>query len=110
MRDELLNGKIFYKLIEAQVIIEHWRKHYNTKRPHRSLGSLCFSLRIWFYPLKIFANAVVAFFRASSTDMYGHLPYKRIDFRALFRIKIFVFETRSCSCFCSRLYFPVSEE
>ena len=46
MRDELLNGKIFYKLIEAQVIIEHWRKHYNTKRPHRSLGSLCFSLRI----------------------------------------------------------------
>ena len=38
MRDELLNGEIFYTLTEAQVVIEHWRKHYNTKRPHSSLG------------------------------------------------------------------------
>ncbi len=33
MRDELLNGEIFYSLREAQIIIESWRKHYNTKRP-----------------------------------------------------------------------------
>ena len=32
-RDELLNGEIFYTLKEAQIIIEKWRKHYNTKRP-----------------------------------------------------------------------------
>src|SRR5580658_7621298 len=37
-RDELLNGEIFYNLKEAQVIIERWRKHYNTIRPHSSLG------------------------------------------------------------------------
>jgi transposase InsO family protein len=38
MRDELLNGEIFYSLKEAQVLIEMWRKHYNTVRPHSSLG------------------------------------------------------------------------
>ena len=37
-RDELLNGEIFYSLKEAQIIIEQWRIHYNTKRPHSSLG------------------------------------------------------------------------
>jgi putative transposase len=38
LRDELLNGEIFYTLKEAQTIIEDWRIHYNTKRPHSSLG------------------------------------------------------------------------
>ena len=38
MRDELLNGEIFYSLWEAQIIIERWRNHYNTKRPHSALG------------------------------------------------------------------------
>ncbi|MEP2717340.1 IS3 family transposase [Pseudophaeobacter sp.] len=38
MRDELLNGEIFYSLREAQIIIERWRSHYNTKRPHSALG------------------------------------------------------------------------
>jgi transposase InsO family protein len=37
-RDELLNGEIFYSLREAQILIEEWRKHYNTKRPHSALG------------------------------------------------------------------------
>ena len=37
-RDELLNGEIFYSLKEAQTVIEEWRKHYNTVRPHSSLG------------------------------------------------------------------------
>ena len=37
-RDELLNGEIFYSLQEAQIIIEEWRRHYNTKRPHSALG------------------------------------------------------------------------
>jgi hypothetical protein len=23
---------------EAQVVIEHWRNHYNTRRPHSALG------------------------------------------------------------------------
>jgi len=38
LRDELLNGEIFYTLKEAQVIIEGWRREYNTIRPHSSLG------------------------------------------------------------------------
>ena len=38
LRDELLNGEIFYILKEAQVIIESWRCHYNTLRPNSSLG------------------------------------------------------------------------
>ncbi len=38
LRDELLNGEIFYSLKEAQIIIEQWRKHYNTIRPHSALG------------------------------------------------------------------------
>ncbi|MEO1848496.1 MAG: integrase core domain-containing protein, partial [Pseudomonadota bacterium] len=37
-REELLNGEIFYRLKEVQIIIEEWRKHYNTKRPHSALG------------------------------------------------------------------------
>jgi len=37
-RDELLNGEIFYSLKEAQIVIENWRRHYNTKRPHSALG------------------------------------------------------------------------
>ena len=38
LRDELLNGEIFYTLKEAKVVIEIWRRHYNTIRPHSSLG------------------------------------------------------------------------
>ena len=38
LRDELLNGELFYTLREAQVLIEQWRVHYNTIRPHSSLG------------------------------------------------------------------------
>ena len=38
LRDELLNGEIFYTLKEAQVLIESWWCHYNAIRPHSSLG------------------------------------------------------------------------
>ncbi|MGR3631970.1 MAG: IS3 family transposase [Limimaricola soesokkakensis] len=37
-RNELLDGEIFYTLREAQILIERWRRHYNTVRPHSSLG------------------------------------------------------------------------
>ena len=37
-RDELLDGEIFYSLREAQVIIESWRRHFNTVRPHGSIN------------------------------------------------------------------------
>jgi putative transposase len=38
LRDECLNGEIFYSLKEAQVLIEQWRVEYNTQRPHSALG------------------------------------------------------------------------
>jgi putative transposase len=38
MRDELLDREIFYTLKEAKVLIEDWRRHYNTKRPHSALN------------------------------------------------------------------------
>jgi transposase InsO family protein len=38
LRDELLNGEIFYSLKEVQILTEQWRREYNTLRPHSSLG------------------------------------------------------------------------
>jgi putative transposase len=38
LRDELLDGEIFYTLREAEIVIESWRRHYNGVRPHASLG------------------------------------------------------------------------
>jgi hypothetical protein len=38
LRDELLNGEIFYSLKEAQIVIERWRKHFNTIRAHSTLN------------------------------------------------------------------------
>ena len=38
LRDECLNGEIFYSLKEAQIVIESWRVEYNTERPHSALG------------------------------------------------------------------------
>lgn len=38
LRDELLDGEIFYSLAEAKIVVESWRRHYNTERPHGSLG------------------------------------------------------------------------
>jgi putative transposase len=38
LRDELLNAEVFNTLAEACVLIEQWRVHYNTVRPHSALG------------------------------------------------------------------------
>lgn len=38
LRDELLKGELFYTLREAQIILEQWRRQYNTCRPHSALG------------------------------------------------------------------------
>lgn len=38
LRDELLDGEIFYSLNEARVVIESWRRHCNIELPHGSLG------------------------------------------------------------------------
>lgn len=38
LRDNLLNGEIFYGVLEAQAIVDQWIREYNTIRPHSSLG------------------------------------------------------------------------
>ena len=38
LRDELLDREVFDTLLEAKVLIERWRRAYNTVRPHSSLG------------------------------------------------------------------------
>lgn len=38
LRDELLDREIFYTLAEARILVEGWRQHYNTVRPHSALG------------------------------------------------------------------------
>ena len=38
LRDELLDREIFYTLAEAKILIERWRREYNTVRPHSALG------------------------------------------------------------------------
>ena len=38
LRDEFLDGEIFYSLKEAQVLTEQWRRTYNQIRPHSSLN------------------------------------------------------------------------
>lgn len=39
-RDEFLNQEVFYSQAHAKVLAESWRRHYNTRRPHSSLGYL----------------------------------------------------------------------
>ena len=55
LRDELLNGEIFDTLLEARVITEQWRNHYNTTRPHSALRYRPPAPET-FYPLQL-ANA-----------------------------------------------------
>jgi transposase InsO family protein len=38
LRDELLNGEMFYTQKEAKIMIERWQVHYNANKPHTSLG------------------------------------------------------------------------
>jgi transposase InsO family protein len=38
LRDEFLDRELFYTLLEAKVLIERWRQHYTTRRPHSALG------------------------------------------------------------------------
>ena len=38
LRDELLDREVFHSLQEAEALIERWRRHSNTVRPHSALG------------------------------------------------------------------------
>jgi putative transposase len=40
LRDELLNETLFGSLAQARLVLEQWRRDYNTERPHSALGNL----------------------------------------------------------------------
>jgi transposase InsO family protein len=40
LRDELLNGEVFYSLAEARIVVESWRQHYNPVSLHPSVYAI----------------------------------------------------------------------
>jgi transposase InsO family protein len=60
LRDELLNGEVFYTLKEASVVIEQWRWHYNSIRPHSSLGYHSPAPEVVIWPTEPNSSAPVA--------------------------------------------------
>ncbi len=57
LRDELLDGEMFYSLKEAQVLIERWRQHYNTVTMDRVMNPFDFTAKMWgMAPAMIYAQ------------------------------------------------------
>jgi len=69
LRDELLNGEIFYSLKEAQIIIESWRQHYNRFRPHASLGYRAPAPEAFVHGLAAWPSALVAAAPTATLDL-----------------------------------------
>lgn len=63
-RDECLQREWFSSLLDAQVVIEDWRVHYNTRRPHSSLG--------YKTPTNFAAHYVTHILPAQSLILVGH--------------------------------------
>ena len=59
LRDELLNGEIFYILREVQVIIEHWRNH-TTRGDHTVRWVIVPQHLKWSYLRKLLMNCNLA--------------------------------------------------
>jgi putative transposase len=80
MRDELLAREIFYSLKEAQVLIEMWRKHYNTVRPHSSLGvqTPSYGGDRWstFSNSAIQSNIMTDIYFGGRSDVFGYSLYR----------------------------------
>ena len=49
LRDELLNGEIFYSLAEARIVVESWRRHYNRASEHPSVYAIELNKICWFW-------------------------------------------------------------
>jgi putative transposase len=62
LQDEFLKGEIFYSMNEIRVLAERWRVHYNTIRPHSSLGYRPPAPEAWVAKsFAIYAGAVICF-------------------------------------------------
>ena len=49
LRDELLDGEIFYSLAEARIVVESWRRHYNRASEHPSVYAIELNKVCWFW-------------------------------------------------------------
>jgi putative transposase len=58
LRDELLHGEVFYSLAEAKIVIEGWRRHYNTSRPHSALAYKAPAPVVVLWPASLATRAV----------------------------------------------------
>jgi putative transposase len=72
LHDELLDGEIFYSLAEAIVLIEAWRRHYKTIRPHSSLGDRPPAPETATPPLPPFASASLHLQAAMAKEATTH--------------------------------------
>ena len=60
LRDEFFNGEIFYSMKEIRVLAERWRVHYNTVRPHSSLGYGPLAPEVWIAKSLVCGEAGIA--------------------------------------------------
>jgi putative transposase len=68
LRDECLNGEIFYSLKEAQIVVEKWWVEYNTRRPHSALGYVNAAGLASSPPCKCGANPLLLFCQTSGVN------------------------------------------
>jgi len=68
LANELLEREVFDTLYEAKVLIERWRVHYNTVRPHSSLGYRPPAPEVWQLAEPGFATLRPPQLACSSTD------------------------------------------
>ncbi|ADW71168.1 Integrase catalytic region (plasmid) [Granulicella tundricola MP5ACTX9] len=66
LRDEFLNGEIFYSMKELRVLAERWRVHSNTVRPHSSLSYRPPAPEAWFTPDGGYLNSEEAALNSSN--------------------------------------------
>lgn len=71
-RDQWLNGELFYSLGEARVLIEQWRIHFNTLRPHQSIGKRPPAPGTWLPKTKAEKDLHLSLFPAIPTPQEVH--------------------------------------
>jgi IS30 family transposase len=76
LRDEFLNGEIFYTMKELRVLAERWRVYYNTVRPHSSLGYRPPAPSAWLSKTSVTTDAKAGHGKVESKERFplSHTP------------------------------------
>ena len=78
LRDELLDGEIFYSLAEAKIVIESWRRHYNAITPARVAGLQAAAPEVF---MPAFAARAAAQPRPAPPPALAHSPTLNLNIR-----------------------------